>query len=201
MPEKELSRYEALQKTSTQNLAERNVQDILNLLSKRDGSFNNELLNIIRGTDEAGNVVVSAKALTMDALRKLSKKDAVPEFISGPTLIPMADNARFDVTITEKVWDIMGKANARLSRDGLGLDAYVKVRKDMRASGLEQHIMQSVTKGLTGEALEKAAGNARKYISNMAEEMATARVLAYVDNPAVRSQLAMSSRNFARILS
>jgi hypothetical protein len=134
----------------------------------------------------------------MDALRKLSKKDAVPEFISGPTLIPMSDNAKFDVTITEKIWDIMGKANARLSREGLGLDAYVKVRKDMRASGLEQHIMQSVTKGLTGEALEKAAGNARKYISNMAEEMAVARVLAYVDNPAVRSQLAMSSRNFAR---
>jgi hypothetical protein len=32
----------------------------------------------------------------------------------------------------------------------------------------------------------------------MAQDMSVARVLAYVDNPAVRSQLAMSSRNFAR---
>jgi hypothetical protein len=200
LPTKELNKFEAISKkgVTTQVLAERNVQDILNLLSRRDGSFNKDLLNLIRFADDKGDEVFTASALTMDDLRRLADNDSVPEFIVGPTMIPVPDSDKFTVSFTEKIWDMMGKANARLSRHGLGLDAYAKVRKDMRASGLEQHIIQQVTKGLTGEALEKAAGNARRYIVEMAQDMSVSRVLAFVDNPSVRSQLAMSSRNFAR---
>jgi len=188
LPPKELNKFEAIQKGySTEVLARKNVEDILNLLSTRDGAFNIKLLNKIRFTDEAGDVVVSAKNLKFNDMRKLSEEGLIPEFIYGPELIPISDTGQFLPSISDKVWDIMGQANARLSRHPIGLDAYAKVRKDMRASGLEAHLIKQL-----GEE------NGKKYITEMAQEMATTRVLSFVDNPAVRSQLAMSSRNFAR---
>lgn len=188
LPERELNRFEAIQKGyTTQQLAERNVQDMLNLLSDVDGNFNTKLLNKIRFTDDAGNTVVSAKRLSFDDMRELAEEGLVPQSIVGPELIPISDTGQFLPSVSDKIWDIMGIANARLSRHGLGLDAFAKVRKDMRASGLEAHIIKQLGK-------EKGT----KYLTEMAQDMAVARVLGYVDNPAVRSQLAMSARNFAR---
>jgi len=48
------------------------------------------------------------------------------------------------------------------------------------------------------DALKAATVTAKKEIVALTEELAKNRVLAFVDNPAVRSQLAMASRNFAR---
>ena len=199
LPAAERNRFEAIQKGySTQVIAEKNVQDILNLLTTREGGFNAALLNKIRFTDEAGNSVVSAKKLTWEDMQKLADEGNLPESVYGPEMIPISDTGQFLPSKIDKIWDIMGEANARLTRYDLGFDAFAKVRKDMRASGLEKHLMNSFTKGLEGDDLVKATVKAKQYISQMAEEMATARVLAFVDNPAVRSQLAMASRNFAR---
>lgn len=199
LPKAELNKFEAIQKGySTQVLAEKNVQDILNMLTTRDGNFNEALLRKIRFTDEAGNAVISAKNLTWDDMKALANEGNVPESVYGPELVPISDTGQFLPSISDKLWDIMGEANARLTRYDIGLDAFAKVRKDMRATGLEKHLMNAFTKGLEGDDLVKATIKAKKYIAEMAEDMAAARVLAFVDNPAVRSQLAMSSRNFAR---
>lgn len=199
LSEKELNKFESIQKGySIEAVAEKQLRDLLNLFSTREGGFNTALLNKIRSVDESGNAVVSAKNLTFDDMRRLADEGLVPEYSYGPELIPISDTSQFLPSQSDRLWDIMGEANARLSRHPLGLDAYAKVRKDMRASGLEKYIINQHTKGLTGEARDQAFFKAKQYISDMAEEMATTRVLSYVDNPDVRSQLAMSSRNFAR---
>lgn len=188
LPAKELNRFEAIQKgIPVEVLAQKQIEDTLNLFSTRSSGFNTKLLNKIRFTDKDGNVQISSKNLKFDDMRKFADEGLLPEFSYGPELIPISDTSQFLPSVSDKIWEIMGTANARLSRYGLGLDAYAKVRKDMRAAGLEAHIINKLGKE-----------NGTKYISDLAEEMAATRVLAFVDNPAVRSQLAMSSRNFAR---
>jgi hypothetical protein len=197
---KELNRFEAIQKGySVEAFARKQLEDILSTFTTRDGKFNSALLKKIRSVDKEGNVIVSAKGLSFeDDMKALADEGMLPEWTFGPTLVPISDTSQVLPSVSDKIWDIMGEANARLSRHPIGLDAYAKVRKDMRASGLEEHIISNFTKGLEGANRKVALDNAKKYLSDMAEEMATTRVLSYVDNPAVRSQLAMSSRNFAR---
>jgi ASC-1-like (ASCH) protein len=68
----------------------------------------------------------------------------------------------------------------------------------MDETGFEKSFIDKATAGKTGEALEKAKLNAQKQIIAIAEDLAKNKVLAYVDNPQVRTQFAMSIRNFAR---
>ena len=200
LPAKELNRFEAIQKGySIEAFARKQLEDIVSMFTTKSGKFNDKLLKKIRFVDDKGNLVVSAKKLTFeDDMMDLADEGMLPEWTFGPTLVPISDTSQYLPSVSDKIWDIMGEANARLSRHPIGLDAYAKVRKDMRATGLEEHILNSFTKGLEGAKKKAALVKAKKYLSDMAEEMATTRVLAYVDNPAVRSQLAMSSRNFAR---
>lgn len=54
------------------------------------------------------------------------------------------------------------------------------------------------SKKVDSKKLEEATANATRHLVDIAEDLARERVLAFVDNPAVRSQLAMAGRNFAR---
>jgi DNA-binding CsgD family transcriptional regulator len=72
------------------------------------------------------------------------------------------------------------------------------VRGQMDETGFADRILKQLTAGKTGDDLIKARTKALEHIDSLAEDMAKNRILSYVDNPAVRSQLAMSARNFAR---
>ena len=160
LPAKELNRFEAIQKgIPVEVLAQKQIEDTLNLFSTRSGGFNTKLLNRIRFKDKDGNVQISSKNLKFDDMRKFADEGLLPEFSYGPELIPISDTSQFLPSVSDKIWEIMGTANARLSRYGLGLDAYAKVRKDMRAAGLEAHIISKLGKE-----------NGTKYISDLAEE-------------------------------
>jgi hypothetical protein len=92
----------------------------------------------------------------------------------------------------------MGEANARFSREPIVINEMIRIRKEMAESGFEERLIEAFTQGLDGDELQFALTNAKKEIVAITEELAKNRVLAFVDNPAVRSQLAMASRNFAR---
>ncbi len=77
-------------------------------------------------------------------------------------------------------------------------DAMLDVRGQMDETGFADRILKQLTAGKTGDDLIKARTKALEHIDSLAEDMAKNRILSYVDNPAVRSQLAMSTRNFAR---
>ena len=183
---------------TTQQHAERAFMDVLNTFSKADGTLNEGLWGKIRKVKPNGEVVLSTKNLSVDDLPLKSQKDMHPRWISGPTLVPVSEGQSMTASISEKLWDYMGESNARFSREGIVLDAMLDVRGQMDETGFAERLFKQFTQGKTGDDLIKAETKAREHITSLAEDMAKNRVLAYVDNPQVRSQLAMSARNFAR---
>jgi hypothetical protein len=171
---------------------------VRNLYSKRNGQINEDLLSKVRTLGDDGEYVVSTKNLSLEDLPDRMDPSLTPEFISGPTLVPVSDTGNFAANIMDRGWDAMGEANARFSREPIVINEMIRLRKEMAESGLEKRIMDFHIKGLEGENLKAANVIAKKEIIAIAEELAINKVLAFVDNPAVRSQLAMASRNFAR---
>lgn len=170
-----------------------------NMFTKNYGKdINQELLDKVRFVDEAGDVVVSSKNLTIHDLPSVGDAANAPVYISGPTLVPVSESGNFADSLVNRAWDAMGEANARFSREPIVLNEMIRVRREMDESGYAKRLIDKLTEGKTGEDLIKAEAYARKQIVATAEELAVGRVLSYVDNPAVRSQMAMASRNFAR---
>ena len=181
---------------TAQDHSQRAYQAVKNLYSKADGTINQDLLKKVARVDEKGISRVSTADLRLEDLP--STADLAPTFIHGPTLVPVSDTGNFASSLVDKTWDYMGEANARFSREPIVIDAMIRIRKDMISSGFDKHYIDQMTAGLTGENLTIAQEVAKRHLVSIAEEMAKNRVLQYVDNPAVRSQLAMSGRNFAR---
>ena len=197
LSEKELGRFQLYEAGGNIDIHARKAYDaVRNLYSKRNGEVNLDLLNKVRTFDKSGNPIISTKNLSIEDLPSTSKLS--PEFISGPTLVPVFQGNNFATNLTERAWDAMGEANARFSREPIVINEMIRVRKEMQDSGFEERFIASRTKGLSGDNLSQAMTNAKREVINLAEELSVGRVLSYVDNPAIRSQLAMSSRNFAR---
>jgi hypothetical protein len=165
--------------------------------SKKNGDLNENLLDKIRFVDEKGNVTVSAKELSINDIPGIGAFDDAPEFISGPTFIPLAGDD-FTGGFIQWGWNTMAKGNAELSRIPMAHYELAQTLKALDESGFQQRFIERATKGLTGEKKDIAENIANKQLAAIAEDVATNRVLTYVDNPAVRTQLAMSVRNFAR---
>jgi len=198
---KERSRFQLYDESVGGNInvhAKKAYDAVRNLYSKRNGDINMDLLNKVRFVDKKGNIVVSTKNLSLEDLPNKMSVELTPEFISGPTLVPVSDTGNFAVSLTDKAWDAMGEANARFSREPIVINEMIRIRKEMAESGFEERFVNALTEGLDGDDLQFALTNAKKEIVAITEELAKNRVLAFVDNPAVRSQLAMASRNFAR---
>jgi hypothetical protein len=170
-----------------------------NIFTKNYGKdINTDLLNKVRFTDESGNLVVSSKNLTINDLPNVGDALNAPVYVAGPTLVPVTEGGNFAGSLVERTWDSMGEANARISREPIVLNEMIRVRREMDESGYTDRLVEQLTRGKSGDDFVKAEEYARKQIVATAEELAVSRTLAYVDNPAVRSQLAMASRNFAR---
>jgi len=194
------SRFQSISSgmATTYQHAERVYLDVLNTFSKADGTLNKDLWNKVRRVKEDGTISLSSRNLSVDDLPLKSQKELHPRWISGPTLVPVSEGKNMSASIVDRLWDYMGEANARFSREGIVLDAMLDVRSQMDETGFAERIMKQLTAGKTGDDLAKAEAKAFEHITSLAEDMAKNRVLSYVDNPAVRSQLAMSARNFAR---
>jgi hypothetical protein len=174
-------------------IAKRKVDDTGNAV------VNTALLDKIRAfDDEKGQYVISGR-LSLDDLP--SNIDDIPEYVIGPTLVPVADAGSYTASIMTKGWTWLGLANARLSREPLVINEMVKIRKQMKKSGFYDAYINSFVKNVdpTKPAKVEAATNlAKRKLAEAIEERATSQILQYVDNPLVRSQIAFSSRNFAR---
>ena len=172
--------------------------DTFTYFSKRNGDLNDELLAKVRKTDDQGELVVTTKDLRLEDLPDGNRLDLAPEQLSIPIMIPVSESNNFAADIMDKGWDYMGAANARMSRHPLVIDSIIKIQKEMEDSGFWSHYMTKMTAGKTGSQRVTAEIMAEKHLLSIAEDYAKQRVLSFVDNPAVRSQLAMSIRNFAR---
>lgn len=199
LPEKALGRFQLYTKEggTTQRHAEAIYDSVRQYFVKRDGELNNALLSKVRKVDSNGNVKISSADVRLEDIPGKNQFDLAPEFISGPTLVPVTGD-NFANGIMEIGWDAMGAANARLTRYPLATDALVGILKTMDDTGFSKSFIAKATAGLKDEALVAAEKNAKKQLAGMAEDLAKNRVLSFVDNPEVRTQLAMNVRNFSR---
>jgi hypothetical protein len=168
--------------TTTQH-AETILKDIKTMLGKADGSINDDLLNKVVVSDSAGNLSVNVKDLSISWLP--DKIDDIPRSIIGPRFVPVTENPNILSDTNSYLWDLLGDANARMSRDVVVTDAAMSIRKELQ--GYLDDLSQKV-------GVEEAT----RRVVELSEDLAIERVLAFVDNPAVRTQLAWSMRNFAR---
>jgi hypothetical protein len=176
-----------------------------NLFAKQDGTLNRELLNKTRIKTPTGGIEVNTRKLGIDDLP--TEYADVPEFVIGKKLMPIADGNPAG-KIVGKHWNWLGEMNARWTREPLVLSASVDIRKGWKAAGLEERYLNSfldpIRNNASLSAVEKevlikdATARAKVNIINMTQDLAKERVLAYVDNPDVRTQLAFTMRNFAR---
>ena len=198
LPKEDLDKFRLYTSGGTvENHAYRAFAAAKNLFVKKDGkTLNKALVDKVRYYNPKGEIVVNSKRLSIHDL-PTSPADA-PEYISGPTLVPVSTSDNFAGSIFDKGWDAMGEANARWSREPIVIREYNKYRQQMENSGLEKRIIESFTAGLKGDEYKRAYDRAMQHVVSLAEDMAKDSTLAYIDNPAVRSQLAMAGRNFGR---
>jgi hypothetical protein len=197
LPQRDKDRFQLYFKGADEYThAQRAFLAVNNLFSRADGKLNDELWGKVVKTDLDGYVRVTAKDLRLADLPK--QPNMAPTFISGPTLVPVSAGDNFAANLFDKGWDAMGEANARWTREPIVLNEVVRFRKQLDSSGYSKKVIDQFTKGKTDEAYASAFKAAKFHINTLAEDLAKDSVLAYVDNPAVRSQLALAGRNFAR---
>ena len=176
-----------------------------NLFTKADGKVNQDLLKKVTYNKPTGGKGINTRNLGIDDLP--TEYADVPEFIIGKKLMPIADGNPAG-KIVGKHWNWLGEMNARWSREPLVLSAAVDIRKGWKGAGLEERYLNSFLDPIRNNAslsaaekevlIKDATMRAKSNIINMTQDLAKERVLAYVDNPDVRTQLAFTMRNFAR---
>jgi len=174
---------------------------------RKDGTVNTELLNQIRILDKDGvlndgsqSYIINGR-LSLDDVRDIDIEDLPAEYV-GPELIPVVGENQRTSSLMQNGWVWLGLSNARISRQPMAIYESILFRKEMRASGFEEKFIESWTRGIdpaTNPTAYKGAVKAAKTeLAKAAEDRAVTQVLSYVDNPAIRSQVAFSLRNFAR---
>ena len=176
-----------------------------NLFVNSQDVLNQKLLKQVRIRTPEGGIKVNTRDLGIDDLPKLAE-DA-PQFVSGPSIMPIADGNPAG-KIVGKHWDWVGEMNARWSREPMVLSAAVDMRKRWKSGGLEERYMKMLTDPIRNNSkltaaekevlIKDAELKGKVKIIEMTQDLAKERVLAYVDNPEVRTQLAFTMRNFAR---
>jgi hypothetical protein len=170
------------------------------IFTKRsDGKLNTELLDKIRVFDPKKNEFVVSGKIGLDDLP--DDEAMLPNAFVGPELVPLAESGNVTASFMKNGWVWLGLANARMSRQPLGIYEMLQIRKTMKSTGFEEAFISTFTQGINPAQVTRynqAVRNAKKELATIVEERAVSNVLSYVDNPLVRSQVAFSARNFAR---
>jgi hypothetical protein len=157
--------------------------DLKALFAKGDGSLNEDFFRRFVQIDDAGKPFISLEDFDLDWLP--TNIDDLPKGLVGPRLIPAQQSGNIISDLNTRLWDWLGDANARLSRDQIVLNAAFDIRETL------EPMLDDLTAKMGREA-------ALKQVIELSQDLAVERVLAFVDNPAIRSQMAWSMRNFAR---
>jgi hypothetical protein len=176
-----------------------------NLFVNSQDKVNQALLAKVSIRTPEGGIKINTRDLSIDDLPALAE-DA-PQFISGPSIMPIADGNPAG-KIVGKHWEWVGEMNARWSREPMVLSAAIDMRKRWKNGGLEERYLKILTDPIENNSklsaaekkvlIDDARLKGKKDIIEITQDLAKERVLAYVDNPEVRTQLAFTMRNFAR---
>jgi hypothetical protein len=170
------------------------------IFTRRDnGQLNTELLDKIRVFDPVKQETIVSGKIGLDDLP--DDENLLPAAFVGPELVPIAEAGNVTSSFMKNGWVWLGLSNARMSRQPLAILETLNIRKSMRESGFEEAYIAKFTSGINPAQVtryDEAVRNGKRELAKIVEERAVNNILAYVDNPLVRSQVAFSSRNFAR---
>ena len=207
-----ITRFVLAQELGMREFAIRKLDDALRMMTTQTGRFNNKLYNKLRLPEGAIPVGKGRKPLP-DSERKFGlyyfdesgnlkynvSRDALhdpelpmPQSVGGADKIPIpiADK----LPLNTRAWNKMGRALARLTREPIYLANYVDMRKLIEPFRLR--MVDDLVK--TGKPIDDATEMADDWAARTAADKAYDLTMAYVDNPAIRSQLAWQVRNVAR---
>ena len=183
----------------------RKIFETRKILPDGTKQINTELLAKVRSLDTKSTTLTGNKSaykvsgqLSLDDLP--TDRNLTPNTVVGPTLVPVTNSGNFAASFMENGWRWLGASNARISRQPIAINELLTIRKQMRKSGFEDAWINSYTKGIKPDTknFTDAIELAKRDLARVAEERAIGQTLAYVDNPLIRTQVAFSSRNFAR---
>lgn len=184
---------------SDQEWASRIVQRAKVYFVKRDGkTLNEDLLGKVRFTTEDGTTKVTSEFLRLEDIPGIGNPELAPQWISGRVLLPVSGSDNFGASIMDKTYNYMAEANGRFTRQNVVRYEAVRVLKEMEESGFTKRAQDLVMQGKNADEATAAWEYAQTKLVELALDTARERTLAYVDNPALRSQLAFTSRNLAR---
>ena len=171
------------------------VKDLF--IKQGDGKLNEDLLNKIRSFDAEGNPVITGR-LGLDDLPQVDTD--MPKSIVGPELVPISDTSNYTTPLIKNGWTWLGLSTARISRQPIAIYEVLDIRKQMRKTGFEDAFLSHFTRGIDEgtQAYTEAVTAGKRELAQIAEDRAVQQVLAYVDNPLIRSQVSFSLRNFSR---
>ena len=183
----------------------RKIFETRKVLPNGTKELNTELLKKVRSLDTKSTTLTGNKPgykvsgqLSLDDLP--TDRNLTPNTVVGPTLVPVTNSGNFAASFMENGWRWLGASNARISRQPIAINELLTIRKQMRKSGFEDAWIKSYTKDIKPNtvAFTEATELAKRDLARVAEERAIGQTIAYVDNPLIRTQIAFSSRNFAR---
>jgi hypothetical protein len=169
------------------------VFDTAALFTKADGSLNRELWAKVVKDGK-----VQTNLLSIDDL-PVSQLD-MPAMLTGPRYIPVAEADDVTSTVMLRGWKWLGDMNARYSREPIFYATLLRMRTQMEKSGFDVRYMNAIKANLMQDGATAASAEkmARTKLAELINERAVAYTLSYVDNPAIQTQVAFASRNFAR---
>jgi hypothetical protein len=196
------TRFAGSNTVTEDEMALRVFAHIRHALESPSGDLNMNLVNKIRTVDDKGKMVISTEKLTFDDIDEVS--DMLPEFITGyakkvPTFGNVPDLIQKGI---DGGFSIADRQVTTLSRQPIHDAYYFWYRKQM--SGAQNNFKNAKVKELLKQGKSEADAKliaddlaARRY-SALANDMAMNRMIGFVDNPLVRTNLAFSARNVAR---
>jgi hypothetical protein len=176
---------------SDDEFARRYVQDVFNLFSRQDGSFNNDLWSKFVATGPDGTRIVKFATymngkweapISVDDLRKMNTAD-MPKYVLGRET--SSEAIAVNMGIDDKIWSTLGNIVARISKEPIFMANYFRARKQL--SGYEARLIAEIGPELATET-----------VTRHALDRATALSFSYTDNPANQTILAWRLRNWAR---
>jgi hypothetical protein len=182
---------------TTTDMAGAVFDDLKNLFSRQDGSINKETLGLIRKETPKGPKI-DTNDFNIEDLP--TNPLDLPVTVAGPEFIEVVETKSIFSDIKRRGWEWMGNSNARFSREPIVVNNAIRIYDDLSSTGgYADDLVRAYTQGITDpKARQVAEDAARKKVVEVAQELALEQTLAFVDNPALRTQLAWSSRNFAR---
>jgi hypothetical protein len=176
---------------------------VRNVFVNSDGVVNQKLLDKIRVVDDAGvharngvNYTIDSRNLSIDDIEDLGTDVPLQLMGYAPRVPMLKDLPHFLSEIIDRGFQVADRQVATLSREPVFYAYLSKYRKDLDV--MEKAFVKEMMAKNPNMTQEVAAELAAKRYSFIANDMALNRVLGYVDNPNVRSNIAFSARNVAR---